>query len=272
MSTKTQDIFNIKDRVVVITGGAGLLGIKHAEAVIEIGGVPILLDIHQKSLDGALEKLEGKAFGIVTDVTNKESVQSALDDILKKHARIDVLINNAANDPKVTGKGDSLSRFETFPEDEWNNDISVGLTGAFVCSQVFGNYMAQNKRGVIVNISSDLGIVAPDQKIYRKEGETFESQNTKPVTYSVVKHGIIGLTKYLASYWGEKGIRVNAIAPGGVYADQPNDFVERLTKRIPLGRMAHKDEYKGIIQLLISDASQYITGTTISIDGGRTIR
>ena len=146
----------------------------------------------------------------------------------------------------------------------------MGLTGAFLCSQVFGSYMAKQKNGVIINVSSDLGIIAPDQRLYRKEGLAGDAQPVKPVTYSVVKHAIIGLTKYLATYWAEDNVRVNAICPGGVYNDQKEEFLERIEKLIPLRRMAAEDEYKGIIVFLASDASTYMTGSTIVIDGGRT--
>ena len=144
----------------------------------------------------------------------------------------------------------------------------MGLTGSMLCSKVFGTEMANNGKGVILNISSDLGIIAPDQRIYKKEGLPENKQPVKPVTYSVIKHGLIGLTKYLATYWPGK-VRCNALCPGGIYADQPEDFVQRLTDLIPLGRMAKNDEYKGAVQFLCSDASAYLNGAVIAMDGGR---
>jgi NAD(P)-dependent dehydrogenase (short-subunit alcohol dehydrogenase family) len=185
--------------------------------------------------------------------------------------RIDILINNAANDPKVkAGENVAWSRFENYNLDRWNEDIAVGLTGSFLCSQVIGNYMAEQNRGVMLNIASDLSIIAPDQRLYKKEGLKDNEQPVKPVTYSVVKHGIIGMTRYLATYWADKNIRVNSISPGGVYTDQPNDFVNNLAKLIPLGRMANLDEYKAAIVFICSDASSYMTGANLVIDGGRT--
>ena len=149
-------------------------------------------------------------------------------------------------------------------------DLAVGLRGAFLCSQVFGKKMAQQGKGVIVNISSDLGLVAPDQRIYKKEGVPENQQPVKPVTYSVIKTGLIGLTRYLATYWADCGVRVNTLCPGGIEAGQPEEFKERLHSKIPLGRMADKDEYKGAILFLVSDASSYMTGATLTMDGGRT--
>ena len=147
--------------------------------------------------------------------------------------------------------------------------LAVGLTGAFLCSQVFGTWMAGNGGGVILNIASDLSVIAPDQRLYRKDGLPEAEQPVKPVTYSVIKTGLIGLTRYLATYWAEQGVRVNALSPGGVYVGQPPEFVARLAALIPLGRMAERDEYTAAVQFLCSDASRYMTGQNIVMDGGR---
>jgi NAD(P)-dependent dehydrogenase (short-subunit alcohol dehydrogenase family) len=152
--------------------------------------------------------------------------------------------------------------FEDFPLEIWNADLSVGLTGALLCAQVFGSVMAAQGKGSIVNISSDFGIIAPDQRIY--------GGLIKPVTYSVVKHGIIGFSKYIATYWAGKGVRSNVLCPGGVYNGQDEMFLSRLANLIPMGRMADKDEYKGIVLYLLSDASSFMTGSTVIVDGGRT--
>ena len=240
--------FSLKDKVVVITGGAGLLGKMHAEAVREAGGKPILTDVID---DGDCHYM---------DVTDKNSIEEFVDKFLD---RVDVLINNAALNPKMSTK-DETNKFEDFSLDKWNKSLEVNLTGAFLCSQVFINKMIKDKtKGVVINVASDLGVIAPNQNIY--DGDV------KPVDYSVTKHAIIGLTKYLSTYFGDKNIRVNAISPGGVYTNQSDDFVERLSKLIPMGRMANKDEYKGAIVFLCSDASSYMNGHNLILDGGRTV-
>jgi NAD(P)-dependent dehydrogenase (short-subunit alcohol dehydrogenase family) len=208
--------------------------------------------------------------GCAADITKQEELESLLAQIVDRFGRLDILINNAANNPKMEASTEvNFSRLENFPLAQWDADIAVGLTGAFLCSKVFGSYMAANGGGVIVNVASDLALIAPDQRIYRQPGATEAMQPVKPVTYSVVKSALVGLTRYLATYWADKKVRVNAISPGGVYNNQPEDFVERLTNLIPLGRMAAIDEYQGAILFLCSDASSYMTGTNLVVDGGR---
>lgn len=248
------NLFDLKNRVAVITGGNGLLGKKHAEAISEFGGIPISLDIAGN---------EESAIAIHCDITQEKQIKKAKDQIMNDHGRIDILINNATINPKVEINGLKTSfRLEDFSLDQWNMELSVGLTGAMLCSKIFGSEMAKNKKGVILNIASDLGVIAPDQRLY--------GDNKKPVTYSVVKHGLIGLTKYLATYWSDKGIRCNSLCPGGVYVNQSPEFVSQLTQLIPLGRMADVNEYKAAIVFLVSDASSYMTGANLIIDGGRT--
>jgi len=276
MHKNLENIFSLKGKVTIITGGCGLLGLKHAEAVIEADGIPILFDINQSLIDKGLNylnELYPKAIidGYVVDITQEQSIVDAKDNILSRFQKIHALINNAANNPKMEGGGLSdWTRLENLPEKIWNDDISVGLTGAFFCSRIFGTSMAANGGGVIINIASDLGIIAPDQRIYKKEGLIPEHQPVKPVTYSIVKHGLIGLTKYIATYWAEKNVRCNALCPGGVYNNQPEDFLKKLTNLIPMGRMANADEYKAAIVFLCSDASSYMNGSCLTIEGGRT--
>ena len=267
--------FNLRGRVAVITGGAGLLGVQHAEAIAEAGGIPVLWDVNKeassKAADNIVRNYNVSALGMVVDIINHEFINQAFVQVLDKFGKVDILINNAAYDPKVKD-GENLiwSRFENYSLDRWNKDIAVGLTGAFLCSQVIGSYMAKHNNGVILNIASDLSIISPDQRLYRKEGLKDSEQPVKPITYSIVKHGIIGLTRYLATYWADKNIRVNSISPGGVYTDQPDEFVKKLTNLIPLGRMANLNEYKTAIIFICSDASSYMTGANLVIDGGRT--
>jgi NAD(P)-dependent dehydrogenase (short-subunit alcohol dehydrogenase family) len=208
--------------------------------------------------------------GLTTDITCEASLEEARSRILEEFGRVDVLINNAANNPKVEdAKQESWSRLENFPIEVWDADIRVGLTGAFLCSRIFGAEMVKRRSGVIVNVASDLAVIAPDQRLYRVDGLDEDKQPVKPVTYSVVKTALLGLTRYLATYWSSANIRVNAISPGGVFNGQPEVFLSRLTSLIPLGRMANRNEYQGAILFLCSDASSYMTGTNLVIDGGR---
>ena len=269
------DKFRLDGKVTIITGGGGLLGFQHACAIADVGSIPVLWDINSAAIEDNCRKIskdhQVECVAMTVDITDPKSVQKGLDNLVSSLGRVDILINNAANDPKVA-KDQSLAwgRVENLTLEMWQKDIEVGLTGAFICSKVVGSFMAQNGGGVILNIASDLGLIAPDQRIYRKEGLDDSSQPVKPVTYSVVKHGLIGLTKYLATYWVDKGVRVNSISPGGVYTNQPEEFVEKLTNLIPMGRMAKVDEYKSSVVFLVSEASSYMTGANLAVDGGRT--
>ena len=272
---RPEELFDLTGRVVVITGGAGLLGQRHAEAVAGAGGIPVLADIRTDDLDpqgGEFADRFGSMASVVrVDITDPRSIDALLESVLDKYGRVDVLINNAANNPKMeSGSTVEFSRLESFALAQWQADLAVGLTGAFLCSQIIGSEMARHRHGVIVNVASDLALIAPDQRLYRKSGFPEERQPVKPITYSVVKSGLIGLTRYLATYWAASGVRVNAISPGGIYTDQPEEFVQRLANLIPLGRMARVDEYEGAILFLCSDASSYMTGANLVVDGGRT--
>jgi NAD(P)-dependent dehydrogenase (short-subunit alcohol dehydrogenase family) len=269
--------FDLSGRTAVITGGAGLLGVQHAEAIAEVGGVPVLVDIDGTRAEAVAAEVGSKyrcrAIGLSSDIIDPGAVSDLLSQVLDRTGRVDILINNAANNPKMdASNSDAIlkTRLENFPLELWNRDIAVGLTGAFLCSRVFGNEMARQGKGVIVNVASDLALIAPDQRIYRRPELSEEEQPVKPVSYSVVKHGLVGLTRYLATYWADRGVRVNAISPGGVYSGQDDMLVQRLSNLIPLGRMAHLDEYKAAMVFLVSDASSYMTGANLVIDGGRT--
>lgn len=272
--TELGNPFDLTGRVAVITGGAGLLGEQHARAIAMAGGIPVLVDIqHERASEKAavLSREYGvPAVGCAADITKQPEIEALRTEILARFGRLDILINNAANNPKMEASTEvNFSRLENFPLAQWEADIAVGLTGAFLCSKVFGSHMAANGGGVIVNVASDLALLAPDQRIYRQPGVPEQMQAVKPVTYSVVKSALVGLTRYLASYWADKKVRVNAISPGGVYNGQPEDFVARLTNLIPLGRMAATNEYQGAIVFLCSAASSYMTGANLVVDGGR---
>ncbi len=272
---RVRELFDLTGRVAVITGGAGLLGTRHAEIIAAAGGSPVLLDLPQAKPEVTANAIARKygvdAIGIAADISQLAEVESVRDKLMARFGRVDILINNAANNPKVEAGGAKVwSRLENFPLEVWNDDLRVGLTGAFLCSRVFGPEMAKRGKGVILNIASDLAVIAPDQRLYRQEGVPDDQQPVKPVTYSVVKTGLIGLTRYLATYWATAGVRVNAISPGGVFNNQPEAFLAELNQRIPLARMAHVDEYQGSILFLCSDASSYMTGANLVVDGGRT--
>ena len=269
--------FDLTGQVALITGSAGLLGIQHASALLECNATTILTDTNAESLSLAKNLLlksfpENHIYTFEMDVTEESSIVKVRNRLSEIGLTVSILINNAAINPKVSATGDTLenSRLENFPIDSWDLQMNVGLKGAFLCSKVFGSRMAALQiPGVILNIASDLSILAPDQRLYRKAGIAEENQPVKPVTYSVIKTGLIGLTLYLSTYWNHLGIRCNALSPGGVYVDQSDEFVERLTTRIPLGRMASAGEYKSAIQFLCSNASAFMTGQNVVIDGGR---
>lgn len=272
------DPFDLTGKVAIITGGAGLLGMQHALALAGRGAKVALTDVNEVSLRTATAKLEkqagsGKMVSFVMDVTSAESIRKTLEQVVSSLGGVHILVNNAAIDPKVDASDGLVesSRFENFPLAQWNFQLSVGLTGAFLCAQAFGSWMAAHGGGAILNIASDLSVIAPDQRLYRVEGKAEDQQPVKPVTYSVIKTGLIGLTRYLAGYWAAQGVRVNAISPGGVYTGQPDEFVSRLTDLIPMGRMAAADEYHAAVQFLCSDASKYMTGQNIVMDGGRSV-
>jgi len=263
--------FDLKDQVIVITGGAGLLGKEHAKAIIKCEGIPVIADLDLENAQKVAKEIGGNADAYQLDVTNENSIKELLNTLLKKYSKVHALINNAAIDPKVDNQGLASSRFENIDLDNLKKDLDVNLIGAVLCSKVFGSYFANNGGGKILNISSELGIIGPDQRLYKQKNLKDDEQPVKPVSYSIAKAGLIGLTKYLATYWPEKGVRVNAICPGGVEFNQPGEFISEISKRIPLGRMAQADEYQALVAFLCSDASSYMTGAVISADGGRTV-
>lgn len=271
--------FNNQGKYALVTGAGGLLGIQHCKALLEIDTSVILTDINNGILDNASQVLldegfdENKILCFDMDITKEENIKNVAQKLTDKEIKIDILINNAAVNPTSSSVVEDIriTRLENFPIEKWNHEISVGLTGAFLCSKIFGTQMAKNNGGVILNISSDLSVIAPDQRLYSQDKLPDNLQAVKPITYSVIKTGLIGLTRYLSSYWPDKGVRANALSPGGVYANQDEEFVTRLKNRIPMGRMAHQDEYAGAIQFLCSDASKYMNGQNIVIDGGRSV-
>ena len=270
--------FNLNGRNALITGAAGLLGKQHAIALLEMGASVVLTDANMAGLDKTKAELirgypEQKIVALFMDVTSSESIKKAQDSLQTDGIHISILINNAAIDPKMKqGEVGESSRLENYDLDSWNFELSVGLTGAFLCAKIFGSAMAKSQdQGVILNIASDLSVISPDQRLYQQEGLPNDKQPVKPVTYSVIKSGLVGLTKYLSTYWASDGVRCNALSPGGIENGQGDDFVTRLCNLIPLGRMAGIDEYHSVVQFLCSDASAYMNGQNIVIDGGRSV-
>lgn len=271
------DLFDLTGRVAVITGGAGLLGMEHGRAIAGAGGTVVIADLDATRAHDAAATIAGEcgvpALGLAVDVSQKDQVDAMAAAIVDRYARIDILVNNAALTVKGGGfsSRDYFARVEDYPLELWQKAIDVNLTGAFLCCQAIGKQMVAQQRGVILNVASDVGTISPDHRIYDGvvSPHTGRPFNTPPA-YATTKAGLIHLTKYLATYWAKDGIRVNALSPGGVYADHDAQFVRNLTARIPLGRMAQPDEYRGAVLFLVSDASSYMTGTNLIVDGGRT--
>jgi len=277
MTKTVRERFDLSGRVAIITGGAGMLGRQHAAAIAGAGGIPVLADLGEESSKAAADEIAraagGRALGVGADVTRKPDVDRLVAAVLAAFGRIDILINNAAL--TVKGGGERTARyfapFEDYPLDLWQAALDVNLTGAFLCAQAVGRVMTAQRAGVVLNIASDIGNVGPDHRIYDGaiNPHTGAGFNT-PVAYATTKAALINFTRYLATYWADKGIRVNCLSPGGVYAGHDARFVDQLTFRIPMGRMAQVDEYQGAVLFLVSDASSYMTGANLIVDGGRT--
>jgi NAD(P)-dependent dehydrogenase (short-subunit alcohol dehydrogenase family) len=265
-----QSLFRLDGRVAVVTGALGLLGQQHCLALAGAGAHVVATDLGAERCAEFAASLPTPSLGVDLDVTDPASVEQAVRAVLQTYGRIDVLVNNAAvNDkveaPDLDGPG---TMFENYPLSAWELSMAVNVTGAFLCSQGFGQVMAQQGKGSIINIASTYGLVGPDQSLYRRPDgkQTFY----KSPAYSTAKGALIAFTHYLAAYWGGEGVRVNALAPGGVENDQPPYFVLNYATRTPLGRMAQPDDYHGAIVFLASDASAYMTGTCLVVDGGWT--
>lgn len=267
--------FDVSGRVVIVTGGAGLLGREYARALIEAGASVVIADVDASAVDAVASDVRtsgsGGVLGVVVDVTSESSVADLVRRTVDAFGRIDGLVNNAALDPKFDrGRaGEHVTTFEQYPLELWNQALAVNLTGSFLCAREVAPIMLAQQRGTIVNVSSIYGLVGPDQRLYEPPDADAPRQ-FKPVAYSVTKSGVLGLTHYLSAYWSGRGIRVNTLTPGGVFNDQPPEFVARYSARTTLGRMAHRDEYCGALLFLLSDASSYMTGSNLVVDGGWT--
>jgi NAD(P)-dependent dehydrogenase (short-subunit alcohol dehydrogenase family) len=264
------ELFSLKDKTAIVTGACGLLGTKHAEALAGAGANVILCDINEKACKEKAASIRGNHLGVLLDVTRPETIKTARDLILKEFKHIDVLVNNAGisdsfENPIMAGE---QSKFENYPLDMWDLSWKVNVSGVFLCAQIFGTPMAEQGSGSIINIGSTYGIVGPDQSIYKDKNGKHSFY--KSPSYPATKGAVINFTRYLAAYWGNKGVRVNTLSPGGVENNQDDYFVENYTQKTLLGRMATPADYQGALIFLASQASSYMTGANLVVDGGWT--
>jgi NAD(P)-dependent dehydrogenase (short-subunit alcohol dehydrogenase family) len=269
------DKFNLKDKVAIVTGGVGLLGAEFCKTLAEAGAAVAVVDLNADAATKVADNLTQSGFkakGIPTDITKPDSVNGMVDSVLKAFGRLDVVVNSAALDPKfdpdAASKGIAPGAFEDYPLEQWNAAMNVNLTGMFLVTQACVKPMiAQGKKGSIINICSTYGLNGPDQRIYIKDGKRVAF---KPVYYTTTKAGVMGFTKYLAAYYAGTEIRVNALTPGGVYNNHEEYFVKNYSAKTIMGRMAKKDEMNGALLFLASEASSYMTGNNVIVDGGWT--
>lgn len=262
--------FGLEGKVAIVTGAMGLLGKEHCIALSSAGASVVVADLDAEKCEGFARELRNGALGIGMDVTKRASLDAGLVAVMERYHAVDVLVNNAAvNDmfenPALAGE---QSKFENYPEEMWRKMFDVNVTGMFLCSQTFGRQMARQGRGSIINIASTYGIVAPDQSLYKRADGT--QGFYKSAAYPATKGAVIAFTRFLAAYWGKKGVRVNTLSPGGVENSQDTFFRENYASRTPLGRMANPHDYRGALIFLASEASAYMTGANLVVDGGWT--
>jgi len=278
MKKKIKDLFNLKNQVIVITGGSGFLGSVFALTLSNIGAIPIVLDKNKNSLQLLKKKfMRKKQRGsfFLTNLNDENKINVVIDLIIKKYRKIDCLINAAGftGDAMLKTNVNFFEKFEKYNFQLWQKSLEGNLSGVFVVTKSVAKHMIKRKKGSIINIASDVGVISPDHRIYEANKKfNYKGVNfNTPISYSVAKSGIISMTRYLATYWAKKGIRVNCISPAGVYKKHDKKFVEQLSQRIPLGRMAKSHELNGAIIYLCSNASSFVTGHNLVVDGGRTI-
>lgn len=273
--TEIFEKFNMAGRVAIVTGGPGLLGKEFCKTLAEAGAAVVVADINGEGAAAEAQTLVSQghqALGVQTDVTDPTSVQALVNITIKTFGRVDVLVNSAALDPKfdpqaLAARSTPLGSFEDYPVDAWRQALDVNLTGMFLCCQAAVRPMLAQGKGVLINICSTYGLVGPDQRIYQRDGK---QTSFKPVYYSVTKAGVLGLTRYLSTYYAGKNIRANALSPGGVFNGHDEVFLKAYSARAVMGRMADKDEMNGALLFLASDASSYMTGANLVVDGGWT--
>jgi 2-deoxy-D-gluconate 3-dehydrogenase len=269
------DKFKLDGRVAIVTGGVGLLGVEFCRPLAQAGAAGGVLDLNTEKCTAVADSLTQagcRALAAPTDITNPQSVNATLQKVMDAFGRVDILVNSAALDPKfdpdAAAQGIAPGSFEDYPLEQWNAALNVNLTGMFLVTQAVSRQMvAQGKKGSIINICSTYGLNGPDQRIYIKDGKRVAY---KPVYYTTTKAGVLGFTKYLAAYYAGTEIRVNALTPGGVFNNHEDYFVQNYSAKTILGRMAKKDEMNGALLFLASDASSYMTGNNVVVDGGWT--
>ncbi len=268
---KTPELFSLAGKTAIVTGATGLLGQHHCQALAEAGATVVVTDLDQAKCDAVAADLVNGSFGYAADVRDPESIRGLLAAILERAGRVDVLVNNAAINDMFENPSAALelSKFENYPLAMWQKSLEVNVTGVFLCSQVIGAKMAEAGHGSIINVASTYGIVAPDQSLYwDQEGQ---QRFYKSPVYPTTKGAVLAFTRFLAAYWGQAGVRVNALSPGGVENAQDDFFVSKYSRRTPLGRMAAPGDYRGALVFLASEASAYMTGANLVVDGGFTI-
>lgn len=266
----TNNLFNVSEEIVVITGASGQLGLEYSKAFLKGGAKVVALDLlKNQAIENLLENFKSSFTFIAANITNSENLRAAAAEIKDFFGVPTVLVNNAAIDSPPNAPAEETGPFEEYPEASWDKVMDVNLKGVFLACKIIGGMMAKNNKGSIINVSSIYGVVSPDQGLYeyrRKRGEVFY----KPVAYSASKSALINLSRYLAIYWAKKNVRVNTLVIAGVFNGQEEDFLKAYCERIPVGRMANQDEYNGAILFLASEASKYMTGSQLTIDGGWT--
>ena len=278
MKQTSKNFFNLKNQIIVITGGSGFLGSEFSSTLSDVGAIPIILDKNNASLELLKKKFikrKRRGFFFLVDLNNETKVNVVINSIIQKYRKIDCLINAAGFTGEDMLKTDSnfFEKFENYDFRLWQKSLNGNLSSTFILTKSVAKYMLKRKKGSIINIASDVGIISPDHRIYEADKKiNYKGVNfNTPLSYSVAKSGIISMTRYLATYWAKKGIRVNCVSPAGVYKKHNKKFVEQLSEKIPMGRMAKREELTGAIIYLCSDASSFVTGHNLVVDGGRTI-
>jgi 2-deoxy-D-gluconate 3-dehydrogenase len=286
--TEFAKLFDLTGKTAVVTGGAGLLGKEFCRTLLQAGASVVVVDISAAAVEQTAQEIaaqvvasqsasQPRAIAVACNVADPHSVNAMVAQTRRVFGSLDILVNSAALDPKFDSQanlqdglaqhGGRTNAFEDYPLQAWNQALEVNLTGAFLCCQAAARVMLEQERGAIINLSSIYGLAAPDQRLYQREGKP---PQYKPVYYTVTKAGIIGLTSYLAAYYAGKNIRVNALTPGGVFNGQDESFVQAYSAKAILGRMADKSDMNGALLFLASDASAYMTGANLIVDGGWT--